>query len=159
MTDFNKLSHDLAVIDEQIKNLIKRKKHIVKIFRDNNIKPVGTTKYFSKSIWLYVLELEENKYYVGMSRNVTRRFTRHGNGTGSEWTKLYKPIKILSSVDTTLLSESEASILEDKLTLETAENYGYDNVRGGQWCSVRKGVPEHLRNNGDRKWIEIKELV
>ena len=41
---------------------------------------------------VYVLELEDQKYYVGKSSLKDERIQRHRNGYGSAWTKKYKPI-------------------------------------------------------------------
>ena len=45
------------------------------------------------SLYIYVLLLEENKYYIGKSNNIDNRLESHFNGNGSAWTKKYKPIK------------------------------------------------------------------
>ena len=44
---------------------------------------------------IYVLQLENNKYYVGKTTQLDFRIQNHDNGIGSAWTKKYKPIKIL----------------------------------------------------------------
>ena len=47
--------------------------------------------------FVYILKLEENKYYVGKADCVERRFQEHiGNeGHGSKWTSKYKPLCIM----------------------------------------------------------------
>ena len=47
---------------------------------------------------VYVLELENKKYYVGKTTNFDERFKQHKNGVGSFWTKKYKPIKVVEIV-------------------------------------------------------------
>ena len=45
-------------------------------------------------IKIYVLKLEENKYYIGQSKDTEQRKRLHLKGKqGSEWTKKYKPIE------------------------------------------------------------------
>ena len=44
---------------------------------------------------IYILELEDNKYYTG--RDINTRFTEHANEYDSKWTKRHKPIKIINS--------------------------------------------------------------
>ena len=78
---------------------------------------------------VYVLECENNKYYVGQSYNVQRRYQQHleGKGEGSEWTRIYKPKRILSihpNVDT---------FHEDMKVKQVMSSYGIDNVRGGSY--------------------------
>src|SRR5579885_3378525 len=45
---------------------------------------------------IYVLELENDKYYIGKAKNntVDERIAQHFGGIGSEWFKIYKPINI-----------------------------------------------------------------
>ena len=47
---------------------------------------------------VYVLKLEQNKYYVGVSKNVYKRIQEHFNSNGSQWTKLYNPIDIVEVI-------------------------------------------------------------
>ena len=46
-------------------------------------------------ICLYVLKLEENKYYVGITRDLDERLRLHREGEGAKWTMLYPPVKVL----------------------------------------------------------------
>ena len=45
---------------------------------------------------IYILELENKKYYVGKTTNPDFRLEQHFNNSGSQWTKKYKPIKVRS---------------------------------------------------------------
>jgi predicted GIY-YIG superfamily endonuclease len=47
--------------------------------------------------YVYVLELKDNKYYVGETNNFVRRILTHTLNK-IQWTKIYKPIKILELV-------------------------------------------------------------
>jgi cellular nucleic acid-binding protein len=85
---------------------------------------------------IYVLKLENNKYYVGKtSKPVNERYDEHLNGKGSEWTKLYKPIKIKET------KTSADQFDEDKYTKIYMAKYGIDNVRGGSY--VRQELPQY----------------
>jgi len=80
---------------------------------------------------IYILELEDDKYYIGKTRrDINTRFTEHVNGYGSEWTKKYKPIEIINS--SICLSKFD----EDNITKECMIKYGIENVRGGTYCKV-----------------------
>ena len=46
-------------------------------------------------VYIYILQLEEGKYYVGKTNNPQFRLEEHFNSNGSAWTKLYKPITLL----------------------------------------------------------------
>ena len=40
---------------------------------------------------IYVLELSNSKYYVGLSDNPDQRIAKHLSGRGSSWTQKHKP--------------------------------------------------------------------
>ena len=44
-------------------------------------------------VYIYVLKLRNNKYYVGKTNNPQFLLESHFNLNGSEWTKIYKPVK------------------------------------------------------------------
>jgi hypothetical protein len=48
-----------------------------------------------KTINIYVLELEEGKYYVGASKDPTERFRARHDPRGSIWTKLYPAVTLI----------------------------------------------------------------
>lgn len=108
--------------------------------------------YFDKLIQLYALRLEDGCYYVGMSRNPQKRFTKHGTRKGAVWTREHHPIEILEIRDTNLTDDKEASILEDEMTLEYARQYGTDRVRGGGYCQRNPHWPEELLMP-DLSWV------
>ena len=74
---------------------------------------------------IYILKLENNKYYVGKTDNLEKRKQEHLKGTASSWTKKYKPIAIERIV------QNASPYDEDKYTIEYMGKYGIDNVRGG----------------------------
>jgi len=80
---------------------------------------------------LYVLQLEDGKYYVGKTDNVQKRFEQHKSGFGgSQWTKLYKPIKIEKTQQITSIHD------ENNITKDYMKKYGIENVRGGSYTQV-----------------------
>ena len=72
---------------------------------------------------VYVLKLQNDKYYVGKSDNIKRRIWLHINNNGSNWTKNNKVIKQIHRItnDTGIFSE----LIE---TLECIKLYGINNV-------------------------------
>ena len=78
---------------------------------------------------IYVLKLDNNKYYVGKSENVEKRFEQHINGNGSSWTKLHKPISIEKVIENANIFD------EDNITKEYMSLHGIDNVRGGSYVT------------------------
>jgi predicted GIY-YIG superfamily endonuclease len=79
---------------------------------------------------LYVLQLEDNKWYVGKSADVAKRFEQHKKGSGSAWTKEYAPIRIAETRKIT------SPFDETNVTKEYMNKYGIDNVRGGAYTAV-----------------------
>lgn len=81
-------------------------------------------------VFIYVLQLEHNKYYVGKTTNPEFRLQQHFNSSGSQWTKKYKPINVLEIIPNC------DDYDEDKYTIKQMEKYGIDNVRGGSFCEI-----------------------
>lgn len=90
---------------------------------------------------VYVLQLENRKWYVGITKQFRHRMGQHFGGTGAKWTQAHMPIKIhdVENVATLL----EARELENDLTLAMTYAHGQENVRGGLWCVL----PGTLQNN------------
>ncbi|GAA5021692.1 hypothetical protein GCM10025794_08380 [Massilia kyonggiensis] len=107
---------------------------------------------------LYLLELENNNLYVGITRDVDKRFEQHRSGKGSLWTTQHKPLRLLRYVDTGLTSESEATRIEDALTVQTMELFGRHRVRGGQYCMLEQAdVDAALVRHGH--WERVERAI
>lgn len=104
-------------------------------------------------VFIYILKLEQNKYYIGKTNNPRFRIEDHFNADGSEWTKLYKPVDIVE------LKPNCDDYDEDKITLQYMEKYGIDNVRGGSFVTIKLeknmlGVLKQMLNgSNDRCFI------
>jgi len=79
---------------------------------------------------IYVLKLEKGKYYVGKTNNPRFRLENHFNSNGSQWTKKYKPLKIIE------IKPDCDDYDEDKITRQYMDKYGIENVRGGSFVSI-----------------------
>ena len=79
---------------------------------------------------VYVLKLEDDCYYVGYSSNLNIRLCDHFNGKGSKWTMLHKPISIYSVC-------MGGTTTENRITLDMINKFGYNKVRGGNWCKLK----------------------
>ncbi len=92
-----------------------------------------------KSTKIYVLKLQNGKYYVGKtSRKIETRYAEHQGGIGSVWTKKYPPIsieKIYYDCD---------PYDEDKYLKICMAKYGIDNCRGGSYTQLH--LPESTIN-------------
>jgi len=79
---------------------------------------------------IYILRLEGGRYYVGKSDNVMNRYQQHLNGGGSAWTRKYKPVSLVKTI------ENVSPFEEDKQVKEYMAKYGIQNVRGGSYVEL-----------------------
>ena len=79
---------------------------------------------------IYILKLEENRYYVGKSKDIDKRYIQHIFDDGSSWTQKYKPIEIIKVINNC------DSFEEDKQVKQLMSIYGIDNVRGGSYTKI-----------------------
>lgn len=145
--DVVKLQRELADVQKEVAGLLKRKHLILRTLRKHKVKPMRS-EFFDRPISLYVLRLEHECWYIGMSRNVEARYKKHCNGKGAMWTKLHKPIELFSVVEANTNDDSEAGLMEDQLTLEFAKDYGTPYVRGGGYCQTNPRWPEEVYFDG-----------
>jgi len=82
-------------------------------------------------VFIYILQLEQGKYYIGKTTNPSFRIDKHFSSDGSFWTKKYKPVSVLG-----LIPNCDA-FDEDKQTIKYMEKYGINNVRGGSFCEIK----------------------
>jgi len=102
-------------------------------------------------IKIYVLKLENDKYYVGQSIDIENRLIFHIKGKlGSEWTKKHKPIEEIELIETDFTQVNEAMFLENSITIHYMKKYGWKNVRGGDYCTLDENRLRFLLcNNSD----------
>jgi hypothetical protein len=81
-------------------------------------------------VYIYVLELEEGKYYIGKTNNPQFRIQKHFNYNASAWTTKYKPIRLIKVIPNC------DNYDEDKYTRMYMDIYGIDNVRGGSFVAI-----------------------
>lgn len=79
---------------------------------------------------VYVLELRNNKYYVGRTSNLTKRLAYHQNGNGSAWTKKHGLVKLMQSIDV------DSPFYEDMIVKTMMQKHGIENVRGGSYSQI-----------------------
>ena len=85
-------------------------------------------------VYIYVLQLQSDKYYIGKTENPEFRLNDHFDSEGSAWTKKYKPIKIKEII------ENCDAYDEDKYTKIYMSKYGIDNVRGSTYNTIQKEI-------------------
>ena len=114
-----------------------------------------------KNWWLYVLELEEGKYYVGItSKTPEERFKEHQNGfLAARWTKKYRPIKIIDTKNLGSIAKEEAEAYEAKVTRKYIDRYGLNNVRGGDLTDEGDYLSRFGRYVTRDNWTTITTVV
>jgi predicted GIY-YIG superfamily endonuclease len=86
-----------------------------------------------KKYKVYVIECENNTFYVGVSCNVEERYKDHLEGRGALWTVMNKPMKyyIYNEYET----RKEANVQENALTLSLMYQHSIPKVRGGRFSN------------------------
>lgn len=89
--------------------------------------------YENKRWWLYVLKLEDGKWYVGItSKTPEERFQEHAlKIRGAYWTMKHKPVAIELTEDLGIVSKQHAEKYENKVARSLMKERGINNVRGG----------------------------
>lgn len=138
------LTHQVIDIDRKIKELRAQRKLLIKqLARQGQGKKIASylESYVDQPIFLYALRLSNGHFYIGMTRNVDRRYKTHMKGKGSMWTKLYPPVEILEVRPTNSDNDSDGGLMEDEMTIEYARRYGVQVVHGGGYCQRKPRWP------------------
>ena len=99
-------------------------------FLDIDIKDISFSK---REYYIYLLELENNKYYVGYSRSLKSALKRQEKGTASNWTYINKPIRLLKYQEAVFENGIPDMNMVNEWVLQCGAEYGYENVRGGSF--------------------------
>ncbi len=78
---------------------------------------------------VYILQLENNKFYIGKTYNLQHRLAQHFAGIGSAWTKKFKPSHLISSFP-------GDGFDEESTTLRAMAKHGIESVRGGSYSKI-----------------------
>jgi len=89
-------------------------------------------------VYIYILKLESNKYYIGKTSDSDFRFDSHLHLLDSSWITKYKPISLHQLIPDCNNSD------EDKYTLQYMTIKGIGNVRGGSYYQIK--LPEEFLN-------------
>lgn len=84
----------------------------------------------------YVLKLEEDRYYVGLTTNLKQRYQQHCAGVGAKWTALYSPVEII---------DLYAGDREQEITEKLIAEHGWAVVRGGDYCFIKQLSPKQAK--------------
>jgi predicted GIY-YIG superfamily endonuclease len=81
-------------------------------------------------VYIYVLLLQKQKYYIGKTTDLQYRIETHYKLGGAAFTKRYRPVKVLKQIPN--CSDHD----EQRITQEYMAKYGIQNVRGGPWTQI-----------------------
>ena len=90
----------------------------------------------SREQTVYVLKLQQDKYFVGGTRSLLLAVKRHEKGKSCSWTQKYPPVELI--YQQTVVYENgflNQDVLND-LVIEYGEKYGYENIRGGNFNQI-----------------------
>jgi predicted GIY-YIG superfamily endonuclease len=93
--------------------------------------------YIIVTMYVYIIQLEDEHFFVGSTFNPQFSMSRHFNAAGSPWTSKYAPIKIIEFIPE--CDEYD----EDKYVRKYMAKYGIDRVRGGSFCD--EVLPDAMR--------------
>lgn len=87
----------------------------------------------STKLYGYVLNCENDKFYVGICYDLKKRIRSHinQNNHSAIFTKIYKPVGIYAAYDLNTTSYIQAEILESQITIHFAKLFGIKNIAGG----------------------------
>jgi len=96
--------------------------------------------------YIYVLQLKENRFYIGYTKNYKKRLNKHNNInnlSGSVYVHKYLPIKVFKVVKI-IATKWEAETYENIITIYFGSIYGYKNVRGGNFTRNEDDITENM---------------
>lgn len=100
---------------------------------------------------IYVLLCAGNRYYIGKTdRPIQDRVEEHFSHNGSEWTRKYKPIKVIEII------QNADDFDEDKYTKQYMKEHGIDRVRGGTYTQIQ--LPEFSIKSLEKELCNASDL-
>jgi len=115
--------------NDVVKNDVVKNDVAKDVVKDDVVKK-EITKDVNKKINIYILTLEEEKYFVGTTTNSYFTLKSYLNNNKAAWTQKYKPLKVLRFIEDCYDYE------EDIVTINLMKIYGIANVRGGSYVNV-----------------------
>jgi NAD-dependent DNA ligase/predicted GIY-YIG superfamily endonuclease len=119
---------------KEIKNDVVKNDLVKDVVKDdvvkNDVVKKEITKDVNKKINIYILTLEDEKYFVGTTTNSYFTLKSYLNNNKAAWTQKYKPLKVLRFIEDCYDYE------EDIVTINLMKIYGITNVRGGSYVNV-----------------------
>lgn len=84
-----------------------------------------------KQYYVYVLECENNAFYVGIAFDIEKRFEQHLGGNAAKFTKENYPTKIVETMPTHTIEMGLACVFENYKVCEYRRKYPNHKIGGG----------------------------
>jgi len=108
-----------------------------------------------REITIYVLELENDFFYVGKTYNIKNRLKQHSKGKGSAWTTFHLFKRLLKQYTFDIEKPEDEEYWENFITLKFMKEKGWKKVRGGFWCNI--GEYETIKNlQAHKHFLRVK---
>ena len=111
-------------------------------------------KNINETTYIYKLNLENNKKYIGKTTNIDRRMHQHFNGNGSMVTKKFAP-KNGEIVE--VCNGYFSNNAEQQQTNKCIKTHGYQNVRGGKYTNSKTLHKNNYQYEDDESHDEYEE--
>jgi len=109
----------------------------------NEYTRLGRPSYHTNGnrFFTYVLQLSNNKIYVGDTSNIYSRLISHFemSESSSVWVKTHGPVKRILEITYDAPPGAELERF-----MEYASIFGFENVRGSCWCKEKMSPPQRL---------------
>lgn len=103
--------------------------------------------------YVYTLELQDDKYYVGFTRDIAKRMSEHMTGNGARFTAKYQPVRIVDVIK----GDKNVELAQ---TIIMMHRFGWQNVRGSDFCEVdMKCKPDVLQVYPKNTRLQFKEVA
>jgi predicted GIY-YIG superfamily endonuclease len=137
---------------------------LLQVLRENAISNVMVSNeylrldrdYYSGSRYFtYALLLQDGKIYVGETNNIYARLMSHFemSESSAKFVKLYGPVKRVLEI-----TYDAPPGAENERTLEYADIFGWENVRGGYHCRLNMQTPPTTLADFERGTMRHKFL-
>ena len=104
--------------------------------------PGNSSECAPEEVFVYVLQLEDECWYVGTTKSCKDRLYDHRNGYGSSWTRAHAVVGEFHQLKQLSCTAEEARFEEDKMTKMLMLKHGIKRVRGGSYCRVNLPAEE-----------------
>ena len=138
-----------------------RQSSLTNVHVSNEYTKLGRPSYHTNGnrFFTYVLQLNNNKIYVGDTSNIYSRLISHFemSESSAKWVKTHGPVKHVLEI-----TYDAPPGAERERFMEYASIFGFDNVRGSCWCKDNMtkpyGLDDFKRGKMSHKFLSRSEI-